>query len=72
MATETRSAINTDELVQQAQTAFDIWLSGEEVNSIRMLELAGRLGRLERYDARLQRYCGIAWELAERSVQPRR
>jgi hypothetical protein len=32
----------------------------------------GRLGRLDRYDPRLQRYCGIAWKLAERSVQPRR
>lgn len=70
MATEMPLAINTDELVQQIQKAFEVWLSGGEIDSIRMLELAWTLGRLKRCDARLQRYCGVAWQLAERSSQP--
>ena len=59
-------------MVQQVQMAFDSWLSGAEINSIRMLELGLTLGLASRDNAKLQRYCGIAWELAERSAQPRR
>jgi hypothetical protein len=72
LATDALESIDTDELVQQVQVAFDAWLSGAEIDSIRMLQLGLMLGRVSRDNARLQRYCGIAWELAEKSAQPRR
>ena len=63
---------DTDEMVQQVQMAFDSWLSGAEIDSIRMLELGLTLALASRDNYKLQRYCGIAWELAEKSAQPRR
>jgi len=59
-ATEIQLAINSDELVQQIQTAFAAWLSGAEIDSIRMLQLGLMLGRVGGDNARLQMYCGIA------------
>ena len=68
---ETPKSVNDDELVRQVQTAFDAWRAGAEIDSIRMLQLGLILGRVGRDNARLQRYFGIAWELAERGAQVR-
>jgi len=51
--------------------AFDSWLAGAQIDSIRMLQLGLMLGLASKDNARLQRYCGIAWELAEKSAQAR-
>jgi hypothetical protein len=67
-----RKSTDTDEMVQQVQMAFDSWLSGAEIDSTRMLELGLTLALASRDNSKLQRYCGIAWELAERSAHPRR
>jgi hypothetical protein len=71
LATDAHDSIDTDELVQQVQMAFDSWLAGAQIDSIRMLQLGLMLGVASRDNARLQRYCGIAWELAEKSAQAR-
>jgi hypothetical protein len=42
------------------------------IDNIRMLELGLTLALASRDNAKLQRYFGIAWELAEKSAQPRR
>ena len=72
LATDAPDSIDTEQLVQQVQTAFDAWLSGAEIDSLHMLQVGLMLGQFGRDNARLQRYCGIAWELAEKSAQPSR
>lgn len=65
------SGINLDQLVQQIEMALEVWRAGGEIDCTRMLELAFTLGCFSQDDARLQLWCGVAWELAERECSAR-